>query len=130
MVNSILPTTIIRDNPGIEYRPFLEYLEGDDLFQEGSKNEMKQFLCNNILYNDEIVELNNKLISLKDKPVIDKTDLSFGIPDIHLFQKYNCIHSYFQKVRFSYDDLYTIEGHNEKFNSFNSRLFTTSGSDY
>lgn len=41
MVNSILPTTIIRDNPGIEYRPFLEYLEGDDLFQEGSKNEMK-----------------------------------------------------------------------------------------
>ena len=32
MVNSILPTSIIRDNPDIEYKPFLEYLDGDDLY--------------------------------------------------------------------------------------------------
>ena len=33
-------------------------------------------------------------------------------------------------MTFSYDDLYNIDKENAKFNSFNSRLFTTSGSDY
>lgn len=71
MVNSILQTSIIRDNPDIEYKPFLEYLDGDDLYQEKPVNEMKSFLCNNVLYNDELVYLNDKLVKLEQKPVIE-----------------------------------------------------------
>lgn len=91
---------------------------------------MKSFLCNNILYNDELVYLNGKLVKLEEKPVLEPAQCTFDPPDTKLFQRYNEIRSYFQKVTFSYDDLYNVDKGNAKFNSFSSRLFTTSGSDY
>jgi len=130
MVKKILPTTIIRDNPDIEYKPFLEYLEDDDLYAQKSNNETKDFLCKNIMYNDEVIEINKRIVKLSSKPVFESKEFDFNDFDTKLFDRYNKIRSYFISLNFSYDDLYNIEPSNKKYNSFNSRIFTRTCSDF
>ena len=109
-VNKILPTTIIRDNPNICYKSWLEYLEGDDLNMSGLsiRNEVKKFLCNNILYNNEIFEIDGSMYNMQ---VLGKSySLAFvdgkrKNEDTKLFQKYGKVRSYFISLKISYDML-------------------------
>lgn len=66
-VNKILPTSIIRDNPDIRYRSWLEYLEGDDLHMNSAMitNEVKKFLCNNELYNREVFDIDGSMYNMQ-----------------------------------------------------------------
>lgn len=109
-VNKILPTSIIKDNPDIRYRSWIEYLEGDDLNMSKSsiRNEVKKFLCNNILYNNEVFEIDGSMYNME---VLGKgyslifMDGMRKNEDIKLFQKYGKVRSYFVKLKISYDML-------------------------
>lgn len=134
MVNAILPPEIIRDNPDIRYKPYLEYLEGDNLYLESYKirNETKSFLCKNVLYNDELVRFNRDIIKYEThKPKLEYDDFQAD-PDMSLFEKYGGIIGHTVVLRFSYDDIFNVDPVEPagKTGTFNSKLFTDSHSDF
>lgn len=110
MVNKILPTSIIRDNPDIRYKTYLEYLEGDDLEKtaDSIRNETKRFLCKNILYNNDIVNINGNMQSMSYYGHgfnLIFPEVSCSQFDNKLFDKYFNIRSYFLTLKFSYSML-------------------------
>ena len=123
MVNRILPTSIIKDFPEIRYKPFLEYLDGEDIFAISSKNEQKHFLQQNLLYNDELAKLNDHVVKFKPSqiPIIANQTLVRDIPDYALFEKYGNIRCWFDVLDISYDLLYSKNG---------KSIFTTAGSEF
>lgn len=108
MDKNILPNSIIKDNPTLRYHPWLEYVEGEDVFSavDNRNNEFKDFLCKNVMYNDEIVELNGKIskFSEQDKPKLVHTDISLNV-DNNIADKYLNIQNIFMKLKLSYDDI-------------------------
>lgn len=107
MVNDILDTKIILENPDITYKPYLEYLVGDDLYKDSStiSNEMKKFLCKNILYNNEIVDVDGQIVDCKGKYKIVTKQHTIQDVNTKLFEKYNSLQSVFITLNFSYNDL-------------------------